>query len=53
MLLVVIALVALLIPVGVIVGAAVRTGGEDRDRRLAALRLIGADQRDGAADRGR
>ena len=43
-LLVVIALVALLIPVGVIVGAAVRTGGEDRDRRLAALRLIGADQ---------
>ena len=44
-LLVVIALVALLIPVGVIVGAAVRTGGEDRDRRLAALRLIGADQR--------
>ena len=44
-LLVVIALVALLIPVGVVVGAAVRTGGEDRDRRLAALRLIGADQR--------
>jgi len=35
-LLVVIALVSLLIPVGVIVGAAVRTGGEDRDRRLAA-----------------
>ena len=44
-LLVVIALVALLIPVGVVVGAAVRTGGEDRDRRLAALRLIGADAR--------
>lgn len=44
-LLIVIALVALLIPVGVVVGAAVRTGGEDRDRRLAALRLIGADQR--------
>jgi hypothetical protein len=44
-LLVVIALVALLIPVGVVVGAAVRTGGEDRDRRLAALRLIGADER--------
>ena len=44
-LLVVIALVALLIPVGVVVGAAARTGGEDRDRRLAALRLIGADER--------
>lgn len=44
-LLVMIALVALLIPVGIVVGAAVRTGGEERDRRLAALRLIGADQR--------
>ena len=44
-LLVVIVLVALLLPVAVLVGAAVRTGGEDRDRRLAALRLIGADQR--------
>ena len=43
-LLVVIVLVALLLPVAVLVGAAVRTGGEDRDRRLAALRLIGADQ---------
>ena len=40
-----IVLVALLLPVAVLVGAAVRTGGEDRDRRLAALRLIGADQR--------
>ena len=28
-----------------VVGAAVRTGGEERDRRLAALRLVGADQR--------
>jgi ABC-type lipoprotein release transport system permease subunit len=44
-LLMVIVLVALLLPVAVLVGAAVRTGGEDRDRRLAALRLIGADQR--------
>ena len=44
-LLIVIVLVALLLPVAVLVGAAVRTGGEDRDRRLAALRLIGADQR--------
>ncbi len=52
-LLVVIALVALLIPVGVIVGAAVRTGGEDRDRRLAALRLDRRRPADGAADRGR
>jgi ABC-type lipoprotein release transport system permease subunit len=43
-LLVVIVLVALLLPVAVLVGAAVRTGGEDRDRRLAALRLVGADQ---------
>lgn len=44
-LLIVIALVSLLIPVGVVVAAAIRTGGEDRDRRLAALRLVGADQR--------
>ena len=43
-LLIVIVLVALLLPVAVLVGAAVRTGGEERDRRLAALRLIGADQ---------
>ncbi len=42
--LVVIMLAALLIPVGVLVGTAVRTGGEDRDRRLAAVRLIGADR---------
>ena len=53
MLLVVIALVALLMPVGVIVGAAVRTGGEDRDRRLAALRLDRRRPADDAADRGR
>jgi hypothetical protein len=39
----VIVLVALLLPVAVLVGTAVRTGGEDRDRRLAALRLVGAD----------
>lgn len=43
-LLIVIVLVALLLPVGIVVAAAVRTGGEDRDRRLAALRLVGADQ---------
>ena len=41
----VIALTALLLPVAVLVGAAVRTGGEERDRRLAAVRLVGADQR--------
>ena len=33
----------LLMPVGVFIAAAVRFGGERRDRRLAALRLVGAD----------
>ncbi|RII20789.1 FtsX-like permease family protein [Streptomyces sp. YIM 130001] len=37
--------VVLLMPVGVFIAAAVRFGGERRDRRLAALRLIGADGR--------
>ncbi|MCC9310572.1 ABC transporter permease [Kitasatospora sp. RB6PN24] len=37
-------LVILLTPVGVFVAAAVRFGGEARDRRLAALRLAGADR---------
>ncbi len=32
-------------PVGVFIAAAVRFGGERRDRRLAALRLVGADSR--------
>ncbi len=41
--LVVIALVVLLVPVAVFIGTAVRFGGERRDRRLAALRLVGAD----------
>ncbi|MEV0370433.1 FtsX-like permease family protein [Streptomyces sp. NPDC050636] len=36
--------VALLVPVTVFVATAVRLGGERRDRRLAALRLIGADR---------
>ncbi|MDI5964008.1 FtsX-like permease family protein [Streptantibioticus silvisoli] len=44
-LLVVVAVVVLLVPVGVFIGAAVRFGGERRDRRLAALRLVGADRR--------
>lgn len=37
--------VALLMPVAVFIGAAVRFGGDRRDRRLAALRLVGADGR--------
>ncbi|MFW6694831.1 ABC transporter permease [Streptomyces sp. MAR4 CNX-425] len=37
--------VALLMPVAVFLIAAVRFGGERRDRRLAALRLVGADAR--------
>ncbi|MBT2405713.1 MULTISPECIES: ABC transporter permease [unclassified Streptomyces] len=45
MLLVVLTFVALLMPVAVFIAAAVRFGGERRDRRLAALRLIGADSR--------
>ncbi len=35
--------VVLLMPVGVFIAAAVRFGSDRRDRRLAALRLIGAD----------
>ncbi|GGZ77235.1 membrane protein [Streptomyces subrutilus] len=45
MLLVVLTFVALLTPVAVFIAAAVRFGGERRDRRLAALRLVGADGR--------
>ncbi|GAB7036279.1 MULTISPECIES: ABC transporter permease [Catenuloplanes] len=36
-------LAVLLVPVAVFVATAVRFGGETRDRRLAAIRLIGAD----------
>jgi hypothetical protein len=36
-------LAALLVPVGVFVATAVRFGSETRDRRLAAVRLVGAD----------
>src|SRR5262249_11076912 len=39
-----VALAALLMPVAVFVAVAARFGGEARDRRLAALRLIGADR---------
>ena len=37
--------VVLLMPVAVFIATAVRFGGERRDRRLAALRLVGADSR--------
>ncbi|MFJ5775992.1 ABC transporter permease [Streptomyces sp. NPDC093094] len=43
LLLVLVMLVALLMPVAVFIAAAVRFGGERRDRRLAALRLVGSD----------
>ncbi|GGW68870.1 ABC transporter permease [Streptomyces xantholiticus] len=41
--LLIVAFIILLLPVAVFVATAVRFGGEQRDRRLAALRLIGAD----------
>ncbi|MEV0124935.1 ABC transporter permease [Streptomyces sp. NPDC050703] len=41
--LVVLICVVLLTPVVIFIGTAVRFGGERRDRRLAALRLVGAD----------
>ncbi|MEV5958990.1 FtsX-like permease family protein [Streptomyces sp. NPDC051987] len=44
-LLVLVVFVILLMPVAVFVAAAVRFGGERRDRRLAALRLVGSDGR--------
>ncbi|THC53453.1 MULTISPECIES: ABC transporter permease [unclassified Streptomyces] len=43
--LVVLICVVLLTPVIIFIGTAVRFGGERRDRRLAALRLVGADAR--------
>ncbi|MFF0459851.1 ABC transporter permease [Streptomyces mexicanus] len=44
-LLVLVVFVVLLMPVAVFIAAAVRFGGGRRDRRLAALRLVGADSR--------
>ncbi|MFL4906744.1 ABC transporter permease [Streptomyces sp. MMS24-I2-30] len=44
-LLVLVVFVALLMPVAVFIATAVRFGGERRDRRLAALRLVGSDTR--------
>ena len=43
-LLVVVLFVVTLVPLGVFLATAVRFGGEQRDRRLAALRLVGADR---------
>jgi hypothetical protein len=43
-LLVTIIVVVLLAPIGVFIASAVRFGGEARDRRLAAVRLLGADR---------
>ncbi|WP_330348449.1 ABC transporter permease [Streptomyces sp. NBC_00582] len=45
LLLIIVMIVVLLMPVAVFIAAAVRFGGERRDRRLAALRLIGSDGR--------
>ncbi|WP_405806366.1 ABC transporter permease [Streptomyces sp. NBC_00210] len=44
LLIMVMACVALLLPVAVFIATAVRFGGEQRDRRLAALRLVGSDR---------
>ncbi|MEU9110273.1 FtsX-like permease family protein [Streptomyces sp. NPDC048483] len=41
---IVVGCVALLVPVAVFLATAVRFGGERRERRLAALRLVGADR---------
>ncbi|GAA2073422.1 ABC transporter permease [Streptomyces albiaxialis] len=43
LLLVVVACAVLVMPVAVFIGTAARFGGERRDQRLAALRLVGAD----------
>ncbi|THA24736.1 ABC transporter permease [Streptomyces sp. RKND-216] len=45
LLLIVVICVVLLLPVGAFMAAAVRFGTERRDRRLAALRLVGTDGR--------
>ncbi|MFD9813000.1 FtsX-like permease family protein [Streptomyces sp. NPDC059080] len=43
LMLIIIACVVLLMPVAVFIATAIRFGGDRRDRRLAALRLVGAD----------
>ncbi|QFR00082.1 ABC transporter permease [Streptomyces phaeolivaceus] len=45
LLLILVVFVVLLMPVAVFIATAVRFGGERRDRRLAALRLVGSDGR--------
>jgi hypothetical protein len=45
LLMILVVFVVLLFPVAVFIAAAVRFGGERRDRRLAALRLVGSDGR--------
>ncbi|MFF6785588.1 FtsX-like permease family protein [Streptomyces sp. NPDC012510] len=45
LLLTLVVFVVLLMPVAVFIATAVRFGGERRDRRLAALRLVGSDSR--------
>lgn len=45
MVLVILMCVVLLVPVAIFIATAVRFGGDRRDRRLAALRLVGADTR--------
>jgi hypothetical protein len=42
---VIIIIATLLLPIAIFIGAALRFGAETRDRRLAAIRLIGADGR--------
>ncbi|MFC9682238.1 ABC transporter permease [Streptomyces sp. NPDC056948] len=44
LLMVLVVFVVLLTPVAVFIAAAVRFGGDRRDRRLAALRLVGSDR---------
>jgi uncharacterized membrane protein YhaH (DUF805 family) len=43
LLLVLVGMVVLLLPVAIFISTAVRFGSENRDRRLAAVRLVGAD----------
>ncbi|MEU5247452.1 ABC transporter permease, partial [Streptomyces asoensis] len=47
LLMILVVFVVLLTPVAVFIAAAVRFGGERRDRRLAALRLVGRRRRSG------
>jgi hypothetical protein len=44
LLLITVGFVVLLLPIGVLIAAVARFGSEQRDRRMAALRLVGADR---------